>query len=273
MDADRAMPILVKVLARRDAGSVCLRRKAVFLVAQKRTPDTEDQLLAAARSDPDDVVRSQAVFWLSQVHSTRAALALDSIARRSNDPDVQEKAVFALSQQRDPKATESLRQIAESREMNRDIREKAIFWLGQRHDDGLDYLKGLYDRLDDDQLRERVIFSIGQSHSPESRKWLLDLAQSEKTNVELRKKAIFWVAQGGASAGDLGAIYSSLKDPELKEQAIFALSQVRDSTAVDRLIEIARKDGDPEMRKKAVFWLSQRHDPRVAAILEQILSE
>jgi HEAT repeat protein len=273
MDAERAMPILAKVLARRDPGSVCLRRKAVFLVAQKRTADTENQLLAAARNDPDPEVRGQAVFWLSQVHSDRAVAALDSIARRSTEAELQEKAVFALSQQRDPRATQALKEIAENRQMNRDIREKAIFWLGQRHGEGAEYLKGLYDRLDDDELREKVIFGIGQSRSPESRKWLFDLAQNEKADIELRKKAIFWAGQGGASATDFGTLYAGLKSAELKEQVIFALSQVKDPAALDRLVEIARKDGDPEMRKKALFWLSQRHDPRVADILEQILNE
>jgi hypothetical protein len=37
MDADRAVPLLKTVLARRDEGSACLRRKAVFLVSQKRS--------------------------------------------------------------------------------------------------------------------------------------------------------------------------------------------------------------------------------------------
>ena len=37
MDAERAIPILKKVLARRDTCSEVLRRKAVFLVSQKRT--------------------------------------------------------------------------------------------------------------------------------------------------------------------------------------------------------------------------------------------
>jgi HEAT repeat protein len=273
MDAERAMPILAKVLARRDAGSVCLRRKAVFLVAQKRTGDTEEQLLNSARNDPDPEVRSQAVFWLSQVHTDRAVAALDSIARKSTDPDMLDKAVFALSQQRSDKATAALKGIAENPQASHDVREKAIFWLGQRHDDGAAYLMGLYGRLNDDDLKEKVIFGIGQTHSAEGRKWLFDLARSDRNDVELRKKALFWAAQGGASATDLGQLYGSLKEPELKEQAIFALGQSRDSTALDRLVEIAKKDGDPEMRKKALFWLGQRRDPRVAAILEQILSE
>ena len=67
MDADRALPILKQVLARRDACSAGLRRKAVFLVSQKETPETANILMSVARTDPDQDVREQAVFWLSQV--------------------------------------------------------------------------------------------------------------------------------------------------------------------------------------------------------------
>ena len=76
MDAARARPILRRVLARRDAASTCLRRKAVFLVAQQREPGTEDVLLESVRSDPDPEVRRHAVFWLSQVGTERAVTAL-----------------------------------------------------------------------------------------------------------------------------------------------------------------------------------------------------
>ena len=51
MDADRAEPILEKVLARRDACSAQLRRKAVFLVAQKQSPQASDVLLHVAQTD------------------------------------------------------------------------------------------------------------------------------------------------------------------------------------------------------------------------------
>ena len=77
MDSGRALPILKQVLQRRDECSVELRRKAVFLVSQKRGPDVEDVLLAAARNDPDREVRTQAVFWMSHVNSDRAVTALD----------------------------------------------------------------------------------------------------------------------------------------------------------------------------------------------------
>jgi HEAT repeat protein len=273
MDADRAMPLLTRVLARRDAGSVCLRRKAVFLVAQQHTEGTEDILLGAARNDPDGDVRGQAVFWLSQVHTPRAVAALDSIARKSTDVELQEKAVFALSQQNDPLATKALRDFAERKDVPPTVREKSIFWLGQSRDGGSDYLRALYDRLDDDELKEKVIFAVSQQHSPENSRWLMDIVRSTKSSIELRKKALFWSSQSGASAADIGAIYASLTDDELKEQAIFALAQTRDTAATTRLIEIAKKDPSTEMRKKALFWLSQSKDPRAASVIEQILNE
>src|SRR5256886_2314619 len=72
MDATNALPILKKVLAKRDGCSAGLRRKAGFIVSQKRGGETEDILLDVARNDPDSEVRQQAVFWLSQVGSDRA---------------------------------------------------------------------------------------------------------------------------------------------------------------------------------------------------------
>ena len=273
MNAERALPLLNRVLARRDPGSVCLRRKAVFLVAQAAEGDAAGILVGAARNDPDAEVRQQAVFWLSQVNTPEAVAALDSIARRTGDADLQERAVFALSQQDDPKAAQALRDIAERKDVPRPVREKAIFWLGQSEQDGGGYLRALYDRLEDDELKDKVIFGISQAGGAANTKWLLDLTRSGKGSIELRKKALFWSAQAGASANDLSAIYNAVTEPELKEQAIFALSQSEDSLVVDRLMDIARKDANPEMRKKAIFWLGQSENPRAAQYLEQLLND
>jgi HEAT repeat protein len=273
MDAERAMPLLTRVLARRDAGSVCLRRKAVFLVAQKHTENTADVLLSSARSDPDAEVRGQAIFWLSQVRSPRAVAALDSIARNSTDPELQDKAIFALSQQNDPAATKALRDFAERKGAPMEVREKAIFWLGQSKQGGSEYLRGLYDRLDDDELKEKVIFGVSQQRSTENSRWLMEIVRGTKSSMELRKKALFWAGQSGASAADLGQIYAGVQDQDLKEQAIFAMAQTHDTGGVSQLIAIARKDPNTEMRKKALFWLSQSKDPRAASVIEQILND
>jgi HEAT repeat protein len=274
MDADAAVPILKQVLARRDPCSVVLRRKAVFIISQKRTSETEDILLASARTDPDAEVREQAVFWLSQVGSERAVNALDSILRSSPDPELQKKALFALSQIQGPRAGQILRDFAQRGDAPGEVREQAIFWLGQQSTpENAAFLRDLYAHLTDDDLRDKVIFSLSQMRSEENTRWLLDLAQNEREPIEMRKKALFWAGQTGADLTDLAALYDRTSNEEMKEQLIFVYSQRHEPAAVEKLIDIAKHDGNPELRKKAVFWLGQSHDPRARQALLDIINQ
>lgn len=273
MDAGRAVPILKAVLARRDAGSVELRRKAVFLVSQQRTAETEDILLDAARNDPDTEVRAQAVFWLSQVPTERAVTALDSILRGSTDRDVQKKAIFALSQHHSERAARSLRAFAERRDAPVDLRGDAIFWLGQQGGNAQHaYLRELYTRLQVPELKEKAIFAISQTHSAESQQWLLARAADRSETIDVRKKALFWAGESGVSIRDLVRLYDSMDEREIREQLIFVYSQRHESEAIDKLMTIARDDSDPELRRKAIFWLGQSGDPRVAQFLLEIIN-
>jgi HEAT repeat protein len=274
MDDERARPILRRVLARKDAGSVCLRRKAVFLIAQEDAAGTEDILLETARTDPDHEVREQAVFWLSQVGTERAVGALDSILRTSKDPALQEKAVFALSQHDSPKANQALRAYAERPDLPENVREKAIFWIGQSGGkENEAYLRSLYGRLKEIELRNKVLFSVSQAGGPENLRWLIGVAKDNAQPVELRKQALFWAGQSDVPIAELASLYSTLNVRELREQVIFVYSQRDDSAAVDRLLEIARRDPDTELRKKALFWLGQSNDPRAAKALQDIIEQ
>jgi HEAT repeat protein len=273
MDASRAMPVLKKVLARRDPGSECLRRRAVFIVSQQAT-DAAPILLETARTDPDAGVRGQAVFWLSQVNSDAAVVALDSILRQSKDAEVREKAIYALGQQESPRAAQSLRDLASNELAPSELRDKAVFWIGQRDDAASrTFLRDLYRKTPNAEIKEKILFSVSQSEDPQSRTWLLGVVRDPKESMEARKRALFWVGQQGASAAELAALGNQITEPELREQLVFALSQSSDPAAIDRLIEIARSDKDREMRKKAIFWLGQSDDPRATDVLARILTE
>jgi HEAT repeat protein len=272
MDASRAMPVLKKVLARRDPGSECLRRRAVFIVSQQAT-DAAPILLETARTDPDAGVRGQAVFWLSQVDSEAAVAALDSILRQSKDPDVREKAIYALAQQESPRAAQSLRDFASSEQSVPELRDRAVFWIGQRDDAASrTFLRDLYRKTTSPEMKEKILFSVAQSDDPQARPWLLGVVRDPKESMEARKRALFLLGQQGATAAELGTLWNQLTEPELREQLVFALAQSDDPAAIDRLIEIARSDKDRELRKKAIFWLGQSDDPRAADVLAKILT-
>jgi HEAT repeat protein len=274
MDPAKARPILRKVLARRDAASVCLRRKAVFLLAQQNQPGTEDILLESVRSDPDSDVRRQAVFWLSQVGTDRAVEALDSILRFSNDPEIQEKAVFALSQHDSPRAQQALRAYAERSEIPENIREKAIFWLGQRESaENAAFLRSLYKKLQKQELKKRVLFSLSQMGGEENGRWLLGIARDSSQSLETRKQALFWAGQSGVALTELTRLYDSVSDRAMREQLIFVYSQRNEPAALDKLIEIAKRESDPELRKRAVFWVGQSDDPRAVQALQDIIEQ
>lgn len=276
MDAERAVPILKAVLARRDEGSVCLRRKAVWLISQKRSSETSAILLSAVRSDPDREVREQGVFWLSQVPGDETVAALDSILRDpKTDAEIYDKAIFALSQHRSARAGAILRAFAERRDAPSELREKAIFWLGQnRSADNAAFLKALFAKLETEDLKEKVIFSLSQMGGADNYRWLMDIALNQNENIEIRKKALFWAGQGrSVDMADLVRLYDSMKDREMREQLIFVYSQRREDAALDKLFSIGRNDPDRELRKKAIFWIGQSRSPRAAQYLQELINQ
>ncbi len=273
MNADRAIPILQEVLKSRDACSAELREQAVFLVAQKMSDESVDILLDLAHRnpDPDPGVREQAVFWLSQVHSEEAFDALVSILRESDDPELQENAIFAISQHRSDRGAEVLREFAEREDAPSELRENAVFWIGQSPG-GVVYLKDLWTRVRDQEVKEQILHAVAQGDRQEAREWLVARAMDENEDTEIRENALFWAGQtGGFSIDELRELFGSFRNPELKEQVIFVASQRREAEAVDFLMEVAENEENGELRENAIFWLGQSDDPRVADFLLRII--
>jgi HEAT repeat protein len=208
------------------------------------------------------------------VRDPRVVDVLAEMAMDSNDPAIQEKAIFALSNTRSERASQILRDIAQRDNARKGAREQAIFWLGNRRDTAsVGFLRGLYSRLTDRDLKERVLFSVANQRGTDSGAWLIAIATNEREPVELRKQALFHAGnQRAASLTDIAALYDRVTDREMKEQIIFVLSQNKAEAAVDKLMDIARRDTDREMRSKAIFWLGQSRDPRVIKFLEEVIN-
>ncbi len=271
MDADRALPILERVLARRDECSAELREKAVFMVSRKGSPAAETILMRVVRTDPSKDVREQAVFWLSQSGTERSLELIQEILRTSGEMELREKALFALSRHSSPAAETALHAYAEGEGNPAALREKAIFWISQRGTPrSAAYLRTLFGRTASAELKEKLVASMARSRGNE--RFLLSVAADASQPGDVRKQALFWAGRSsGVTSADLASAYDSLRDREMKEQAIFVLAQRGDSGAIDKLIAIARRDSDRELRQKAVFWLGRSRDPRAAQTLAEII--
>jgi HEAT repeat protein len=275
MSAEDAVPILKEVLKQRDACRVELRKRAVWLISQKRTNDVPQTLLDVARNDPSADVRGDAVFWMSQTRSELAVPLLDSILFTSKDEDVREKAIFSLSQLAgsNERARLALRRAAEDEKMSEGLRGNAIFWLGQAKLVDLAYFKTLFSKTTDHELREKVVFAVSQTPGAEATAWLQELARDKKVDMETRKNAIFHLSQRrGIDLSVLTSIYDQSKDEdEIQDQVLFALTQRREPAATDKLFDVAKNDPNVDRRKQAMFWLGQKNDPRVKQMLRDIL--
>ncbi len=157
--------------------------------------------------------------------------------------------------------------------MPNELRGNAIFWLGQNDSPSTNaYMRELYASLDDDELREQVLFAVSQSDDPANGQWLVDIATDRSQPMELRKNALFWAGQSGVGVEDLLAMWSLDLDHEMKEHLVFVYSQSDEPAALDKLFEIARTETDKELRENAIFWLGQSDDPRVTAFLEELIN-
>jgi len=104
---------------------------------------------------------------------------------------------------------------------------------------------------------------------------LLKLARNADVPRATRSQSVFWLGQAAGDAATRGLndlVLDNSVDREVREQAVFALSQRPREEGIPALINVARTNKDPEIRKKALFWLGQSNDPRALDLFEELLT-
>jgi hypothetical protein len=140
--------------------------------------------------------------------------------------------------------------------------------------DAVDFLLGLATR-EDTRAGEEAILPTTLADSVIVWPMLLRLARDDRAPRRTRRQAVFWLGQaaGDAATRDLTDLVDDADvDRDVKEQAVFALSQQPRDAGVPALIRIARTHREPEVRRKALFWLGQSGDPRALALFEELLT-
>jgi len=241
MDAERAMPLLRKVLAQRDECSTTLRKNALFILAQKEGADRERLLLDLARSDPNKSVRNDAVFYLGQAKTAAAVSALEDLLLHGDDNALRNNALYALAQLHTDRARGIIQGFALT--------------------DGAPM-----------SLRNDALYHAAAQESPETSRWLASVVANTRTPLELRRNAVYHLAQRADASDELAAVYDGSLPKELKKDLIYHLAQRKDDRSLTKLIAIAKSDPAQELRKEALYHLGQSKDPRALKALEEIVA-
>ncbi len=131
-------------------------------------------------------------------------------------------------------------------------------------------------RTNEGKAGRNAVFPLTLIDSVEVWRDLMQLARDDTRPRETRRQAVFWLgqlAEGPATAGLDELVGEAALDRDVKEQAIFALSQRPKDEGVPALVRIVRTSKDPELRKKALFWLGQSGDPRALQLIEELLAK
>lgn len=131
-------------------------------------------------------------------------------------------------------------------------------------------------RKDSTRAAERAILPAVLADSVTIWPDLLRIARNERISRKVRRSSVFWLGQAAGDAATRGLtelVDDRAADRDVRESAVFALSQRPKDEGVPALIRIARQNPDPELRKKAIFWLGQSEDPRALALFEDLLTK
>jgi hypothetical protein len=126
----------------------------------------------------------------------------------------------------------------------------------------------------DHRLGEHALAALAM-HPGETASTALVGFVRDDARVEIRKSAVFWLAQSASSEADqtIAAALRKDADASVREHAVFALSQLPEDRAVRALITTAEdRSLSREQRKRAVFWLAQSEARAATDYLDQVLA-
>ena len=107
-------------------------------------------------------------------------------------------------------------------------------------------------------------------HGDESATDQLEAVVRSNRSTETRGHAAFWLgnSRGARGYAIVKRVANDANEPaKLREKAVFAMSQSREESHIDDLIDLAHRDPASKVREQALFWLSQAAGKKAAAAL------
>lgn len=280
MDPAAAKPAIKKVLARRDECTVELRRRALYLVGRQADGDAAATILDVAKNDTDPGIRGEAMRWLPRVAGDNAVPQLEEILRTSSDEQTQRSVISALAQIDSDRARRAIRTIIERNDAAERVRYDAILSITREKDgrsasaEDMAYVRSLYAKLEPPRLKEAVLTAVSRSATPADEQFLLAVARNGNETPSLRAAALQRLGRmSSVGVGDIAKLYDGADARSLREQILSALAQRKEPEAIDKMMEIARKDTDPQIRRYAISLLARSNNERAKQLLKELIEQ
>jgi HEAT repeat protein len=269
-----------KVLQRRDECTVELRRRALYLIGRSPNSDAVSIVLDVAKNDTDASIRGDAMSWLARGAGDQAVPLLEDLLRNSTEERTQRSAIAALGMIDTDRARRAVLTIIERNDAPERVRYDAIVNLARMRDGRLvnaeeqNYLRSLYGKLESTRLREAVLTAVSRIATTENEQFLLAIARNQNEMPSLRAAALQRLGRmNTVSVTDIAKLYDVADSRSLREQILHALSQRKEPEAIDKMIEIARKDTDPQVRRTAINMLSRSNNERAKQFIKEIFDK
>lgn len=275
MDAAAALPILRRVLERRDECLVELRRRAVFMLARRGDPEAATLLISTARNDPNVNVRAEAISYLPRMPGDAGLTALEDILRNADDERIQRTAVRAIMSSDNPRARTSLRGLLERRDASETLRLQVLEAYSRERStpDDAAYLRWLYPRSESERMKSAIISALARIGGKDNQDWLAAVVRNTSESSQLRSAALQRLSRSDIPVADIGRMYDAADSRSMREQLISALASRKEPEATDKLIDIAKNSTDLEMRRLAINYLSRKNDPRATKLLMELIEK
>ena len=136
----------------------------------------------------------------------------------------------------------------------------------------MNYLRTLYTKVDNAQLREAVLMSLGRIETPENAQFLLSIVRNQNEEPSLRAAALQRLGRmQSVNVSDIAKLYDVADARSLRERILIALSQRKEPEAIDKMMDIARKDTDPQIRRTAISLLARSNNERAKKLLQELI--
>jgi len=274
MDAAAWLPAVRKVLEHKDDCSASLRRSVVFILGGKPDTETGNLLIAVAKSDPNVEVRMAAINFLGRLPGDAGMTALDDLLKNDQDERIQRAAIRALNSSDNARARSGMRSLIDRKDAPMNLRIEAInsFSSDRATTDDAAYLRALYPRADNDQMKEAILNTVSRIGGAENDAFVLAVAKNANESSRLRSAALSRLSRSPTvTTADLGKIYDAADSYDVRARIVQILGSRKDAESADKLIEIAKTSTVPSIKKEAIQAITRRNDPRATQLLNDII--